>query len=125
VKKLLFFLPLMTVFCGCNIFLPAGKAPEGAITDNSPEIRLSCEEVQNNAVTALAAFLLMHPEISALRASDPVAEKVLREAATVTGTLSLRSSAYTLVWRNGAFRLSGNNGTLLWQYPGNAPDSKP
>ena len=61
-KKLLFILPLMTLFCGCNIFLPAGEAPEGAITDNAPERELSHGELVNNAVTSLTVFLLTHTE---------------------------------------------------------------
>ena len=124
-KKLLFILPLMTLFCGCNIFLPAGEAPEGAITDNAPERELSHGELVNNAVTSLTVFLLTHTEISSVRASDPAAEKVLKEASSVTGTRSANSSVYHLAWRGGAFLLTGHNGLPLWRYPEKEAESKP
>lgn len=116
-KKLLFALGVSSVLCGCNMFLPDGKAPEGAITDNASERDLSPEELENNAVTSLTAFLLTHPDITGVSASDPIAERVLKETVMVTGTHLKRGKAYALCWRGGVFQLYKNDRLLIWQYP--------
>ena len=116
-KKLLFTLPLLFLLCGCNIFLPAGVAPDGAITDNSLRENLSESELENNAVTTLTAFLLTNPGISGVRAADLNSAKVLKEASSITGTTVVtRSARYTLWFDSKVYKLYDNK-RLIWQYP--------
>ena len=116
-KKLLFTLPLFFLLCGCNIFLPAGVAPDGAITDNSVRENLSDAELENNAVTTITAFLLTHQDISRVCAADLNSAKVLNEAASITGTAVVAKPVrYTLMFDNRVYKLYDNK-RLIWQYP--------
>ena len=109
--------PVLLVLCGCQLFLPAGEPPAGRITDNTPDTAITGEELKNNAVTLLTAFLLTHPEIRSVSAACVTAEAVLKEASSVSGAAVQKRAVYTLKYDNMVYKLYDKDKRLLWQYP--------
>lgn len=111
---------LGAICSGCAWFLPPGEAPEGKITDNSQDNKLSSEELMHHAATSLCGFLLTTPEITSINCADMISERVLRETSSVTGTVLNRASRYTLSCRNDGKKVYFTiicSGKTLWSYP--------
>ncbi len=117
VKKFCSAVPLLLILCGCQIFLPAGDPPAGKITDNTQQGAVSQQELKNNAVTALTAFLLTHPEIRCVGVSGAEAKDVLKEASSVAGVAAVKSALYNLEYKNGIYKLYNKDKSEIWQYP--------
>ena len=109
---------------GCLSILPGGKAPEGRITDNSSGTStLTVAELENNAATSLAAFLLTYPERrTIISCGDAHSEKLLLQISAVTGTTTDKDADLVL-----EFSAAGNkpffklydrkNRKIIWRYP--------
>jgi hypothetical protein len=118
-NKLCLAIPVLLVLCGCHIFLPAGDPPEGRITDNTLHNAVTPHELRNQAVTALTAFLLTHPQVSSISVSDKEAQSVLKEASSVAGVAAEESAAYKLEYKDGIYKLYNKDKSEIWQYPAN------
>ncbi len=113
-----FFAAVMLVMCsGCMLFLPDGKAPEGKITDNSPQEKLSSAELENHAATSLCAFILTSEGIHDICSADEPSERVLKNVSAVTGVRILKYSALRLAKAKERFTLSAGKNQIIWQYP--------